>query len=658
MLRLSRGRTLRRPARAFFERTDRPSRAPLTIVAWAALQFTGALAADMQFAATPAGLARLTIEELAEIEVSSVSRHPERLADAPAAVYVITSDDIRRSGVTTLAEALRLAPNLQVARVNASSYAISARGFNSESANKLLVMIDGRSVYTPLHSGVFWDAQDVMLADVDRIEVISGPGGTLWGANAVNGVINILTRSAKDSVGTLATAAVGDKEQLTALRHGMRFGDNGALRLYARTLRVDNTVRADGSAVADAATRRQVGARGDWGSSSSAWTLQGDAYDGRAEAPGGGPDRRISGANLLTRWTRELGGGSGLQVQAYVDTYARRQPGFFNEDLDTVDVDLQHRFTLAADHQLVWGGGYRMQRDRTSGGAVLAFVPADSTLRLASLFAQDTIALGARTKLTVGIKAEHNSYTGLEYQPNVRIAWKASEQSLLWGAVSRATRTPSRLDRDLQVFTPLGAPYNAPLLGGSGFVSERVTAYEVGYRGQPTAATSFSASAFVNRFDRLRSIEPVPGGVVIGNGVRGHSQGVELWGNWQVGNDWRLSSGLTLLHQSLGFAPGSRDPGSPGAGGNDPQHQFSLRSSWTLAHNVSLDVALRAVGALPAPAVPAYTALDLRLGWAMARNLALSLAAFNLGGRHAEFGAAPLRSEISPSALLRLTWSY
>ncbi len=466
------------------------------------------MAAVADAARTPAGLARLSIEELAEIEVSSVSKRPERLADAAAAVYVITRDAIRRSGVSTLPEALRLAPNLEVARTSANSYAITARGFNGSSANKLLVMIDGRTVYSPIHSGVFWDVQDVIIADIERIEVVSGPGGTLWGANAVNGVINVITQSAQQSLGTVASVAAGTDERGVTVRHGMALGEDAAVRGYVKSLRFDASEDASGRTLADAWDRQQAGFRADF--SRLGATLQGDTYQGDAQG-GGFPDRRVTGGNLLARWGRDFDDRSGVQVQGYFDTYKRAQPGAFSEHLDTYDLDVQHHFSLAGGHEIVWGGGLREQHDHTEGSAILAFVPVDSILRLANLFAQDTWSIDPRTKLTLGLKAERNSYTGLEYQPNARIAWKPDEASLLWAAVSRAVRTPSRLDRDFFIFIVSPPPYNGRLLGGSNFMSERVTAYELGYRSQPSKALSYSVAAFVNDYDRLRSFETTAG---------------------------------------------------------------------------------------------------------------------------------------------------
>jgi iron complex outermembrane receptor protein len=637
---------------------DRRAIAHALTLACLALHGAAFAAADLQLAArSPASLSRLSIEELAEIEVSSVSKRPEKLADAAASVFVITSDDIRRSGATTLPELLRLAPNLQVARSNSNSYAISARGFNGSSANKLLVMIDGRSVYTPLHSGVFWDVQDVMVRDIERIEVISGPGGTLWGANAVNGVINVLTRSAKNTDGTLVNAVAGTEERNVAVRHGRQLGPDTGLRLYARTQRFEPSQRADGTAVRDEWSRRQIGFRADGGKASAGWSLHGDAYEGDAQAPGT-PDRKVSGANLVASMTRDLGERSNLRAQVYLDSYQRKQPGFFNQKLDSVDVDVQHHVTLANGHELLWGGGLREHHDHTEGGPLLAFVPADSRLTLANLFAQDTMSFGERLKLTLGLKLERNNYTGLEVQPNARLAWKLGPQALLWSAVSRAVRTPSRLDRDFFVFVNLAPPYSGRLLGGPSFESERLTAYELGYRAQPTPALSYSVTGFIHDYDRLRSVEPNGSGAfVLGNGVRGRSHGLEAWGSYQVNPAWRVDAGLSLLRQRLRFAAGSADPGSPSAGGNDPKHQFLLRSSWSLPRDLSLDLGLRAIGALPSPAVPGYVVVDARLGWQVTPGMELSLAAFNLlDERHAEFGSAPNRSEFDRTLSLRLVW--
>jgi len=630
---------------------------------WLRLAGVAALTAGAQLAIaevagpapSAAGLSRLSIEELADIVVSAVSRRPERLADAAAAVYVITSDDIQRSGALTIPEALRLAPNLQVARITSNSYAITARGSNSSSANKLLVMIDGRSVYTPLHSGVFWDAQDLMLANVERIEVISGPGGTLWGANAVNGVINIVTRSARGTLGMLVRASAGTNERSVGVRLGWKLGEDAAVRVYAKASSYDATHTASGAQVADAWNMKQLGFRSDGARTGVDWMLRGDVYEGSAKVAAN-PDRRISGASMVGRWHRELDEDSALQVQAYLDRYSRKQPGLFTQDLSSFDLDVQYQLGWGQGQELVLGGGVREQRDRTTGSAVLAFVPADSRLSLVNTFVQNTTPLSDRLKLTLGVKLERNSYTGLEVQPNLRLAWKIDERKLLWSALSRAVRTPSRLDRDFHVFINLAPPYSGRLLGGPDFVSERLTAFELGYRAQPTPQTSFSISAFHNDYDRLRSVEPAGNGAfVLGNGVGLRASGIEMWGSVQVNDNWRLSAGYNRLHERWRFLSGSADPGRPSAGGNDPRYQASLRSNHTLPRDVSFDVSLRAVGALPNPAVPSYVALDARIAWVIRPGIELSLAGFNLGdSRHVEFGSGPNASQLPRRFLLGL----
>ncbi len=627
----------------------------------AVLETAAALAADSSAGLrSPQDIARLRIEELADIEITSVSKKQELLSDAAAAVFVITHEDIRRAGATSLPEALRLAPNLQVAQTNANTYAISARGFNIGGANKLLVLIDGRSVYSPLNSGVFWDAQNVMLEDVERIEVISGSGGTLWGSNAVNGVINIITRKAADTQGALLSLGAGNRESMAAVRQGWKLGDDASMRVYAKGFRRTDTENAAGVGAGDSWHARQAGFRADWGAEGNGVTLQGDVYEGVYDLPSNLDDKTRSGGNLLGRWSRTLASGSSFQVQAYFDRVRQTVPGVagFGESSDTYDIQAQHRFTLGNAHDLVWGGGYRLWRNVQTNGPLIAFVPPSFDLKLADLFVQDTISLDEHLKLTLAAKLEHNSYTGMEIQPNARLAWKPNEHSLLWSAVSRAVRTPSRVDRDFYV---LNFPA-LPLQGGPDFRSEKLTAYEIGYRAQPSPSLSYSVSAFYNAYDYLRTIEPGPGGaVVLGNQIEGNTYGVEMWGSYRINDDWRLSAGYSALRERLQYKPDSaRSPlnGSvTSATGNDPAHQFSLRSTMNLPHATELDLTLRRIGALPDPAVPAYTALDARLGWHVSKDLELSFSATNLtDGRHPEFGAAPSRSEIGRSFFLSLLW--
>jgi iron complex outermembrane receptor protein len=598
-------------------------------------------------------LADLSLEELGSIEVTSVSGHAERLGDAPASIFVITGEDIRRSGATSLPEALRLAPNLQVARTNANSYAISARGFNNSIGNKLLVLIDGRTVYTPLFSGVFWDAQDVMLEDIERIEVISGPGATLWGTNAVNGVINVTTRAARDTQGALVSGGAGNLERGTAVRYGGRLGDNGHFRLYGKYFDRDNTELSNGTPVRDSWDKGQVGFRADWGAGDRSFTVQGDAYRGELEQATPGKTR-IDGVNLLGRWNQRLSDGSNLRLQGYYDRTERDQPGVFREDLDVFDLEFHHSLKPLGRHTVIWGGGYRYARDQVTNSAALAFLPAERDLNWWNVFVQDEIALRSDLGLTLGTRLEGNDYTGVEVLPTARLAWKPSRNRLVWGAISRAVREPARLDREF--FIPGSAPFL--LNGGPNFKSEVSNVFELGYRAQPSPALSYSMTAFRHEHDRLRSLEPVPGGgLVLDNKIEGSTYGVEAWGNYRVTNGWRLSGGTVLLKQDLRLKPESRDTSGVAALGNDPKHQWMLRSAFDITPRHEFDVMVRHIGALPDPSVPAYTAVDARLAWRPRRDLELSVTLNNLlDAKHPEFDTPATRSEFERSIFLKMAW--
>ena len=608
-----------------------------------------------------ANLADLTIEQLSNIEVTSVSKRAERLAYAVASVYVISADDIRRSGATTLPEVLRLAPNLNVARADANQYAVTARGFASVLANKMLVLIDGRAVYSPLFSGVFWEVQSVMLEDIERIEVISGPGGTLWGSNAVNGVINIITRPARDTQGALVAAGGGNRESGAAARYGGQFGpgeSDGRYRLYAKYSEQRHTSAASGAEIRDASNLTQAGFRADWGRAAEGFTLQGDAYttdieQGVAGAPS---QRRLNGANVLGRWTRELTSDSNLRVQFYYDRTKRDQPGVIREVLDTFDFEFQHGFRLGSRHALLWGGSYRHQRDIVDNlnPAALALLPPNRRLNLGGAFVQDDITLAQRVNLIAGIKFEHNDFTKWEYLPNVRLAWKITDAQLLWGAASRAVRAPSRLDREL--FLPGREPFFV-IAGGPDFVSEIATVYELGYRAQPIAPLTFSINAYHHDFDRLRSTEPSAAGPVFENRIEGRMDGVEAWGTYRMTNDWRLNAGFVRQRERLRPEPGSVALGGVSGLGNDPDQWWSIGSSLDIVSNLEFDVTLRRVGALPNPVLPAYTAVDARLGWRVRPNLEVSLTARNLfDPRHAEWGVAPGRAEMERGVFAKLVW--
>lgn len=608
-------------------------------------------------------LKKLSIEDLMDLEVTSVSKHAERLADAPSSIFVITADVIRRSGVTSLAEALRLAPNLQVARIDASQYAISARGFNNAVGNKLLVLIDGRTVYTPIFSGVFWDQQDVMLEDVERIEVISGPGATLWGANAVNGVINVISRRSSDTQGGLVSLRGGDREQGATLRYGGALSESGHFRVYAKGSQLENTRTANGTAVADGFDWGQAGFRADWQAGRDEFTLQGDAYTGRAEdrgAPNFGPIGRIesSGANLLTRWTRQLD-NSNLRIQAYVDHAEREDRNTFSPSADVFDIELQHSLQLG-NNRYVWGGGYRHGRDDVQPGMFLGlipagFIPKSQELDWWNVFGESNFALTESLTLTAGLKFEHNDYTGVEHLPSVRLAWKASPQVLAWGAAARAVRAPSRIDREL--FLPTTPPFL--FAGGPDFVSEVAYVYEAGLRVQASSRVTYSATLFWHEWDKLRSgSAPV---VVLENKIHGSVYGLETWGTWEIASGFRLSAGLMTLRKHLELEPGSTDPGgvtNPNLS-NDPEYQGMLRTSIDLASNHQLDMTVRHVAELPNPEVPKYTAIDLRYSWHPRPDLEVSLTVRNaFDPEHPEFNPAATRSEIARDAYGQIRWSF
>jgi iron complex outermembrane receptor protein len=617
-----------------------------SLAAWVAAGLSCALpagATDLA-AASRTDFSSLSIEELANIDVSSVSKADQPLSEAPAAIYVITHDDIIRSGARRLPEMLRLAPNLQVAQVTAASYAITARGFNGTAAAKLLVLIDGRSIYSPFFSGVFWDMHDAPPETIERIEVISGPGATLWGANAVNGVINIITRSSKDTRGGVLNVGGGDRERRASLQYGGALGEALTYRLYAETADHDPDVTASGQNARDGWRQSQAGFRLDWAPGRDLLTLQGDIYDGSQQQLLTNT-QVVTGHNLTARWTRQLEEGARLQVQAYYDYFERRDPGIYGDFLHTYDLELQHSFRLGAAHEIVWGGGYRRTDDRfpivpdniTAAPTSQFFSPESRSLDFANLFAQDTVTLSPGLKLVVGLKLEDDPYSGLDALPSVRLSWKASDTALLWAAVSRAVRAPSRLDRDFhQVYGPID------LITPGNFQPEELVAYELGYRGLPSARSSLSVSVFYNVYDRLRTFETPPGAdfpIRIANEMEGETYGVEAWGAYQLRDWWRLSAGVNWLHEDLRFKPGSSRLGGISVAGNDPKYQASLRSSMALPRGGTLDLDLRRVGSLPAPASPAYTELNGRLAWPLTEALELSVTGINLlHDHHPEFG--------------------
>jgi len=618
---------------------------------------------------TPDDLTELSLEELINVEITSVSRKEEPIFKAPSAVTIVTGNDIRRSGATSIPEALRMVPGLDVAQVNAHDWAISSRGFNDLFANKLLVLMDGRSVYTPLFSGVFWDVQDTMLEDIERIEVIRGPGATLWGANAVNGVINIITKGARDTQGLLANAGGGTEERGFAnLRYGGQLAENTHYRVYTKYFNRDDTVTPSGDDSNDAWSMARTGFRADY---EQDWintlTFQGDLYYGDLDdtyiVPTLTPPytsvvdepAHVSGGNGLARWTHHFSEEADLQLQLYYDR-TERNTSLIDEARNTVDLDLQHRFPILERHEVIWGLGYRFAHDDQSGNNfALSFDPTDRSTHLYSSFLQtEWDLLEDLVELTLGSKFEHNDYTGFEVQPGARLTWTPNDRNTVWGAVSRAVRTPSRVEDDgrvLNTVTP-GPPLTAvSLFGNNSFESEELTAYELGYRVKAHAQVSVDVATFYNDYDSLRSFEsgspflennPPPPHVVVPfeavNDMTAETYGAEVALEYRPLDWWRWRASYTYLRMQLHLPDGSPDTISESAEGTSPHNQAGLRTSIDLPWNVQLDLTGRYVDSLPTYGIPAYVTMDARLGWRPNDRLEVAVVGQNLlDDQHPEF---------------------
>jgi iron complex outermembrane receptor protein len=603
-------------------------------------------------------LKAMSIEELMNLEVTSVARRPQKLSETSASISVITANDIRRSGATSLPEALRLAGNLELAQINGPQWAISARGFNAPLSNKMLVMIDGRTVYSPLFSGVFWDIQDVVLEDVERIEVISGPGATLWGANAVNGVINITTKNSRDTQGVYAEAGGGDEvPAFGVLRYGGQISEDTRFRVYGEYGSRDSAVRSNGVDPGNDWKQVQGGFRADHESAThGSLTLQGDAYESTIRLAG--PEDLVTrGANLLGRWSRNLSTGSDVRLQVYVDRVHRDSAASFDDTLETYDVDFQHHIVFSERQDVVWGAGYRLVSDDFQSG-VVGLRPADVSLDTVSAFAQDEIALRPDIlHLTLGAKLEDNDYTGFSIQPSLRVAWQVHESQLLWGAISRALRTPARIDRDY---------YVPPLTFGSpNLEAEELIAYELGYRVQPYERVSVSLTGYYDDYDDIRSIEPVnppaPIPLVFGNGQKAEGYGFEGSVEYRATDSWRLRAEVSELRLFVRPKSGSLDTSHGNGEAADSKHHVLVRSSWDLPRGLELDATYRYVSRIenPAAAAPGYSELDLRMAWLATERLEFSIVGQNLlHDRHLELGPAVNGQEIQRGVYGKIAWRH
>lgn len=634
----------------------------------------------------------IPLEELVNIKVTSVAKKATSLEDSPAAVTVVTAEDLRRFGVTTLPDALRLVPGMDVARVNSHEWAISSRGFNSQFANKMLVLVDGRSIYTTGFGGVIWGMEDVVLEDLDRIEVIRGPGGSLWGANAENGVINIVTKSAKDTQGGLIATTVGTEDQpTTLLRYGGVLATNLYYRAYVKYFNRDELVQADGAPAPDPWSGIQGGFRLDWEPTlDNQLTLQGDYFSHRVNenqsvpsllppyALNGDVVNHDSGGNLLGRWNHQFSDTSSLSVQAYYDRFQPEQIGV-KYSSDTFDLDAQHRFGLGSWNDILWGLGYRHIADKLDPSFYLSFNPPSETEQLFSSFVQDEITLVPdRVKFTLGSKFEHNDFTGFEIQPSGRLIWTPTEQQAVWAAVSRAVRTPSRAERDERVnfeVIPPGPGAPPTLLstfGEADLQAETLMAYELGYRVTPIPRLSFDVAGFYNDYDKL--ITPLPGTpgfetdpspphILVPtqneNVSPAQTYGLEVSTHWNVTADWQLAASWSWFESRTSLAALNLDAA--------PEQQFQLRSTLKLPAHLEFNGAVYYVDEILAPygtshlVIPAYVRLDLGLVWHPCKSLELGIWGQNLiDDRHSEATSykTPLITEVPRGVLGKITWRF
>ena len=621
-------------------------------------------------------------EQLLSTKVLSVSKKSETVAEAPAAIYVISNEDIIRSGVTNIPDALRMVPGVNVAQGDSNSWAITIRGFNSGLANKLLVLIDGRTIYNPVFGGVLWEAHDLVLEDIERIEVIRGPGGALWGANAVNGVINITTKQAKDTQGTLASALYGNEELGTlSARHGGTFGDHGSYRAYAKGFNRDHSRQLNGEDAYDAWDGYRSGFRADWDNS---FTFQGDIYQTDTDqkriihslvAPFSTieyPTVRYEGANLLTRWTGKNDDGSQLSIQSYIDWARREEAIFFTDNRTIYDLEAQYNLMPLGRNEITMGAGYRFSADNLKGTWNASFSPQSRNDSLYNAFIQNKMTLVPDALfLTLGSKFEHNEYSGFEVQPNARLHWQPNEKQSIWAAVSKAVRTPTPIEDDLTLTIATAAGVKLAFVPNDNFKTEKLIAYEMGYRNQITPALSADAAVFYNVYDGLQTFSFMTP-ILVNNGVDplhilipaqfrndmdGKSYGFELATSWKASSNFKVTANYSFLHLSVD----ALDSAQEGAEDLYPSHQISLRTSWNISDNWMLDTSAHYVDQLHADEVDDYLRLDINLGWQINKNIRFNLVGQNLIDQaHHEFGPVGElnTAESERSVFGKLTWEF
>jgi iron complex outermembrane receptor protein len=609
---------------------------------------------------TSGQLKKLSLAQLGDLEVTTASKEPVTVARTPAAIYVLTQEGVRQSGATSIPEVLRLVPGVEVARIDSDKWSIGVRGFGSRLSRSVLVLIDGRTVYTPLFAGVYWEVQDTLLEDIERIEVIRGPGGTIWGANAVNAVINIITKSAKDTHGMLASIGGGNIDQGSGgFRNGGGNSKSFDYRVYGKAFSRGPEFHLDHDRFDDW-QMGQAGFRMDWTAHTrDTLTVQGDLYDaddgekvstGSYSPPfttnvvGAG---EVSGGNLLGRWKRIVSGGSDVQLQTYYDRTNRREASF-GESRDTFDIDFLHHLTLPRHQHFLWGLGARFSSGTTiEVTPTILFTPDHRTDKLYSGFVQDEIPIvGERLSITIGSKLLHNIYTGFEIQPSARLLWTPTARQTVWAGFTRAVRTPSRIEDEVLLSGLISAsPLTfIRLIGDGKFTSEHSQSYEAGYRSLLTSTFHLDIATFYNNYDHLLSIEPgapisetspppthfvVP--LFIRNGVLGATYGIEIAPDWRPVEWWRLEGSYSFLHLDMAKSAGSLDSSTPiSSEGSSPQHQVVIQSFLQLSRKIELDQTYRYVSALPAELVRAYSTADVRLAWLPTRSLEFSVVGQNL----------------------------
>jgi iron complex outermembrane recepter protein len=657
-------------------------------LAWAASVWGQA---TTQPAPGPDDLTSLSIDELMNLTVSSVAKHSQPLADAPAAVTVITQEDIQRSGLNSIPELLRLVPGMDVEQIDANEWAISSRGFASIFGNKLLVLFDGRTVYHPGFAGVYWDAQDYMLEDLDRIEAIRGPGATMWGANAVNGVVNIITKPADQTQGILLDTRIATDDQNASVRYGGKIDDVTFYRVYGKFDDTHDFTTAGGDSASDGWQSANGGFRIDrYGTPQDTITLEGDGLSDRIgqtnvannlSAPYTSyipTEVNATGADVLTRWTHVTDPNSDMSLQLYYDRYTRNE--LVSDVLvDTYDLDFRDRFPIGPSQEITWGGGARLLLDTDAGtDNGLTFEPASRVDNVFNEYAQDDLTLApGRLHLIAGSKFEEGDVAHFEIQPSARLLWTPSDRQTVWGAISRAVRTPAIFDQngsvDVASFpTPGGLPALVEVEGQPGRKSEELAAYELGYRVKATDTLSWDLAGYDNHYDRLEVLAPQPAEFdpapaphlvipeVFENAAGGSVYGLELAADWSVRDNWRLEASYSLsqahLHSSVGSVSGTPTIGA------DPANQAQIHSYLDVTTHLQFNVSAYYVERLTVDETPSYIRLDMAIAWQPIDKLNVSVGVQNLLDNHhpevLQSGNYTAATEIPRSYFMQLTWRY